>query len=146
MTKWQRITPKKPAIGKTVFLANEEHPKGAPSTRTRVNKDDWADGSGDIWCDYTHYMEIPYLPKKLHKVEPDEDFTPKAYRGQIIKDAEPFIDPIEGKVIGGNRQKREFMRKHEVIDVGNERMETKKKELPPVAEDLKRAWSEVESR
>ena len=65
---------------------------------------------------------------------------------QIGKDIEPFIDPIEGKVIGGNRQKREFMKRHGVIDVGNERGENKKHERPALAPDIRRAYEELQRK
>lgn len=62
---------------------------------------------------------------------------------QIMKDIEPFIDPIEGKIIGGNRQKREFMRRHGVIDCGDERMETKKQARPDLKVDIALAIEEL---
>lgn len=65
---------------------------------------------------------------------------------QIIRDIEPFIDPIEGKVISGNRQKREFMRRHGVVDVGNERGQNKQHARPDLAPDIKRAYEELKDR
>ncbi len=74
-----------------------------------------------------------------------------AYRGkgqgiQVVPDIAPFIEPIEGKVIGGNRQKREFMRHHGVIDTGDERVKENKPQRDAVGPDIKRAIEELESR
>lgn len=65
---------------------------------------------------------------------------------QVIKDIDPFIDPIEGKVIGGNRQKREFMKRHGVIDIGDERIQQRKTLRPAVGPDIKRAIEELQRR
>lgn len=65
---------------------------------------------------------------------------------QIIRDVEPFIEPIHGKVIGGNAAKREFMRREGVIDCGDERPKVKKQERDPVGPDVRRAIEKLESR
>lgn len=55
----------------------------------------------------------------------------------IVPDIEPFTSPIDGKVVGGRRQKREHMRLHEVEEVGNEKPKPHKPaQLPPVAPDM----------
>lgn len=46
----------------------------------------------------------------------------KASGLQIVKDIEPFVNvAIDGAVIGGRRQKRDMMRAHNLIEVGNEK-------------------------
>lgn len=40
---------------------------------------------------------------------------------QIVPDIEPFISPIDGKVVSGRAQKREHMRRHDVEELGNEK-------------------------
>jgi len=66
------------------------------------------------------------------------------YQHQIMPDIQPFIDPIDGNEITSRRQKREFMRKHDVIDVGNEKPRPPRRQaLPPVSEDIKRALQEL---
>ncbi len=73
----------------------------------------------------------------------------QANRGQgmqIIRDIDPFIEPIHGKVIGGNAQKREFMKKEGVIDCGNERPKTRPQKRDPVGPDIKKAIEQLESR
>ncbi len=80
----------------------------------------------------------PKAPKraKLHiKVErgswvwDGEKVVPRSeYRGrakgvglQVIKDIEPFQNvAVDGKTIGGRRQKRDMMRAHGLTEVGNE--------------------------
>lgn len=40
---------------------------------------------------------------------------------QVIKDIEPFQNvAVDGKMIGGRRQKRDMMRAHNLVEVGNE--------------------------
>lgn len=40
---------------------------------------------------------------------------------QVIKDIEPFQNvAVDGKMIGGRRQKRDMMRAHGLVEVGNE--------------------------
>ena len=71
--------------------------------------------------------------------------TRHANRGQgmqIIRDIEPFVEPIHGKVIGGNAAKREFMRREGVVDVGDERMKTREQKRDPVGPDIQRAFEE----
>ena len=70
------------------------------------------------------------------------------YRGaglQVIKDIEPFQNiAVDGKVIGGRRQRRDMIRAHNLIEVGNE-PPVNRKQLPEwstreFANDIKQAY------
>jgi hypothetical protein len=59
---------------------------------------------------------------------------------QVIPDIEPFVSPVSGEVIGGRRQRRDHMRAHELIEVGNEKIRPRKPEpVPPAGPDVKLA-------
>lgn len=62
-----------------------------------------------------------WINGELVKVSGDQG--PKKAKGlQIIKDIEPFQNiAIDNGYIGGRRQKRDMMRAHNLIEVGNER-------------------------
>lgn len=63
---------------------------------------------------------------------------------QVIRDIEPYRDTIEGKVIGGRKQHRDFLRAHGVIETGNERMPERKPYRPRSAgEDVKIAGEKL---
>ncbi len=73
---------------------------------------------------------------------------PRMHRGmglQVIKDIEPFQNiAVDGKVIGGRRQKRDMMRAHDLLEVGTE-PPVNRKQLPEwspreFAEDTKTAF------
>jgi len=56
------------------------------------------------------------------KVIPKADMPPRSNgRLQIIPDLQPYKNVIDGKVIAGRRQHREFLQAHGVVEVGNEK-------------------------
>lgn len=58
--------------------------------------------------------EIDFIPKG--------EYVRSQYRGmQIIPDIVPYRNVIDGKVVAGRRQHREFLRTHGVVEVGNEK-------------------------
>ena len=64
---------------------------------------------------------------------------------QIMPDMQPFVSPIDGKVVGGRAQRREHMRVHDVIEVGNERLSSPKPVQPKnIAFDIARAYDELD--
>ena len=46
-------------------------------------------------------------------------------RPMLIRDIEPYQNMIDGKMISSRSQHREFLRRNNCIEVGNEKMETK---------------------
>lgn len=68
----------------------------------------------------------------------------KAARGeagsgiQIVKDIEPFKSVVDGSIIGSRRDKREHMKVHGLIEVGNERIGRARNsiDMPDVRRDL----------
>ena len=82
------------------------------------------------------------------KLVPKHLAPPRMYRGaglQVIKDIEPFQNiAVDGKVIGGRRQRRDMIRAHNLIEVGNE-PPVNRKQLPEwstreFANDIKQAY------
>lgn len=64
----------------------------------------------------------------------------------VIPDIQPYRSIMTGERIRGRAHHREHLKQHGVIEVGNEKVERKVKELPPVVPDIKRAIDEVRSR
>lgn len=91
----------------------------------------------------TYVWRGKWVPKHLaaprHRVQ----------RLQIIGDIEPFVSPIDGKVVGGRKQKRDHMRAHDVIDTGDEPIYQDKYRKRPqvnereVAQDVKEAFERL---
>lgn len=61
---------------------------------------------------------------------------------QIMKDIEPYKNVVDGRVIGGRRQHKEFLKSNGFVEVGNEVVKHKYQEPPPVAPDIIRAMRE----
>lgn len=62
---------------------------------------------------------------------------------QIIPDIEPYRNVIDGKVIGGRRQHRDFLRAHGCIEVGNERVQRREAPLPEPDMAIKKAFHDL---
>ena len=61
----------------------------------------------------------------------------------VVPDIEPFISPIDGKVVSGRVQKRDHMKRHDVEELGDQKAKPHKfvempRAGPDVAEELKR--------
>jgi hypothetical protein len=61
----------------------------------------------------------------------------------VMGDIEPYKNTVDGKVIGGRKQHRDFLKSRNLVEVGNEKIEKKYEEAPGLREDIKRAISEV---
>jgi hypothetical protein len=65
---------------------------------------------------------------------------------QVMRDIEPFVNvAVDGKVIGSRSHKREMMKQHNLVEVGNERP-TPRKVLKPkvsVRNSIKRSLSQL---
>lgn len=46
----------------------------------------------------------------------------------IAPDIAPFISPVDGKLVSGRSDRREHMKRHGLIEVGNEKLKGKRKE------------------
>jgi hypothetical protein len=59
--------------------------------------------------------EIDFVPKS--------EYSRAQYRSgmHIISDIAPYKNMIDGKVVAGRRQHRDFLRAHGVVEVGNEK-------------------------
>lgn len=69
----------------------------------------------------------PYTGKLVHIPGPKRNKEQSAGEGlQVIRDLEPYRNMIDGKVIGGRKQHRDFLRAHGCIEVGTEKHDTMK--------------------
>lgn len=87
-------------------------------------------------------------PSRINKDwESREPAVPMAARAvHIVKDIEPYRSVMTGEVIGSRNKHREHLRRHDVIEVGNERLPPRKPaRLPDPRRDLARAFAERNS-
>jgi hypothetical protein len=61
----------------------------------------------------------------------------------VMGDIEPYKNVVDGKVIGGRKQHRDFLKARGLVEVGNEKIEKKYEAPVGVREDIKRAIDEV---
>lgn len=61
----------------------------------------------------------------------------------VMGDLEPYRNVVDGKVIGGRKQHRDFLRSRNLTEVGNEKIEKQYEAPPDLKGDIKRAISEV---
>ncbi len=62
----------------------------------------------------------------------------------IISDIEPYKSVVTGEVIGGRRQHREHLKKHDLIEIGYERFPARKgPQMPNAGQDIKEAMERV---
>lgn len=64
----------------------------------------------------------------------------------IIRDMAEFVSVVDGSVITSRSTHREHMKRHELIEVGNERMTRREVQLPRAGHDIKRALEQLRSR
>ncbi len=65
---------------------------------------------------------------------------------QIMKDIDPYKNVIDGKVIGGRKQHKDFLKARGLVEIGNEKVTQKPYEPQGIAQDIVRAWHESERR
>lgn len=69
------------------------------------------------------------------------DRVPRVF--QIVPDIQPFVSPIDGKVVSGRAAKREHMKRHEVEEVGNEKLSPHRHvDMPRAASDVAQVMRE----
>lgn len=65
----------------------------------------------------------------------------------VIPDIQPYKSMVTGERIRGRAHHREHLKQHGLHEVGNQPIrERKRREMPPVVDDIKRAIEEVRSR
>lgn len=64
----------------------------------------------------------------------------------VVPDIDPYKSMVTGERIKGRSHHREHIRQHGLVEVGNEKVERKVKEMPSVVPDIKRAIEELNSR
>jgi len=85
---------------------------------------------------------------------PKEDFYARIYADtkagpQIMRDIAPYRNVIDGKEIGSRSTHREFLKRNNVVEVGNEKPRLAPRSLPPVPglrQDIARTLRELKGR
>ena len=61
----------------------------------------------------------------------------------VMSDIEPYKNVVDGSVIGGRKQHRDFLKSRNLVEIGNEKIEKKYEEPPGLKQDIQRAIEEV---
>ena len=61
----------------------------------------------------------------------------------VMSDIEPYKNVVDGKVIGGRKQHRDFLKSRNLVEVGNEKIEKQYEAPPDLKQDIQRAIQEV---
>lgn len=59
----------------------------------------------------------------------------------VVSDIEPYVS-TRGEVVSGRRQHREYLRRHDLVEVGNEKLPPRKMEIPDARRDVAQALRE----
>lgn len=65
---------------------------------------------------------------------------------RVIPDIAPYQSVVTGERIKGRAHHKQHLKDHNLVEVGNERIEQKEEALPPVGPDIKRSIEELRSR
>jgi hypothetical protein len=71
------------------------------------------------------------------------DQQERATGAYIVSDMTPFISVVDGSVVTSRSSHREHMRKHDLIEVGNERMPPRTEKKQSFGHEIKRHLDEV---
>jgi hypothetical protein len=66
---------------------------------------------------------------KTGKLIPIEEYQSKTTYHYVIPDQKEYRNVWDGSMISGRRAHREFLKRHDLIEVGNERIKPKKMEV-----------------
>jgi hypothetical protein len=70
--------------------------------------------------------------------------APSAPSGpMIIKDIEPYRSPVDRSVIGSRTQHRDHLKRHRLVELGNEKVKPRPRPMPALGPDLRRAYEQV---
>ena len=61
----------------------------------------------------------------------------------VMSDIEPYKNVVDGKVIGGRKQHRDFLKSRNLVEVGNEKIEKQYEAPPDLKQDIQGAIQEV---
>ncbi len=92
-------------------------------------------------CNGWHDMEEPWPSVCLGHYRRRDEANGKST--QIMGDMQPYRNIVDGKVIGGRRQHREFLRSRGLVEVGNEKVQQTYQPPPPPSADIKRVMDQL---
>lgn len=93
------------------------------------------------------YVQIKTEDGDYKLVPKDEVDKYRRRSAEIMPDIEPFKSPIDGTIISSRSKYRDHMKRHGVIDVGNEKLnpgvKKKPKEDDGIIRELHNLWENV---
>lgn len=101
-----------------------------------------------IKCECGHTEEV-FRTFSEHGTWPDHcgtKMTRYLTPTNVMADMTEYRSPLDGSIVKSRKHHRDHMRKHGVIEVGNEKMEGKKKEYNPqgIRDDIHGAVNELQ--
>ena len=75
-----------------------------------------------------------------------ESFEASKSRLQIVPDMAGYVSVVDGSVVSSRRDQREHIKRHDLVEVGNERMPAPTFSMPSVGQDIKRTLEQLGSR
>lgn len=96
----------------------------------------------DCETEYTRFLPISRYKEQTH-CDCGGEGKKLISAPHVIEDIQPYRSVVTGERIKGRSHHRTHLRDHNLIELGNERIEAKKKPLPPVGPDIKRAIEEL---
>lgn len=102
------------------------------------------------------WVQDPVTGKLILKVQFVTDRSLEAQRArsplpspQVMRDIEPFRNvAVDGAVVGSRSEKREMMKRHGLVEVGNEKLVTRRAapKRTPIVQSIKRSIQELSGR
>lgn len=81
-------------------------------------------------------------PQTLRLVPADEYIAPRERTHMIMPDIQDYTSMIDGSRITSRSHHRRHLREHGCIEVGNEKLQPKRREIPDFKQDIVRAMYE----
>ena len=92
-------------------------------------------------CKGWHDMEEPWPTACLGHYSRRGEANSKSMH--VMGDMQPYKNVVDGTMIGGRKQHRDFLRSRGLVEVGNEKIEQRYQAPPTPVTDIKRAMDEL---
>lgn len=100
------------------------------------------DSQTGIWMDSDDYAELKYR-RNLEKYGNKASDLPMPY---VMGDTKEYWSPLSGNMVSSRTTRREEMKRHDVVEIGNETLSLKKRtpKRSPVGPVIKRVYESLE--
>ena len=91
-------------------------------------------------CNNWHDLEEPWPSACMGHYTRRDECNGKSLH--VLGDMEPYRNIVDGAVIGGRRQHRDFLKSRGLVEVGNENVQQSYQPPPDPVADIRRAMDE----